>query len=123
MQMNKETLCIIIPAYNPTNELLILIEKLHKYNYPIIIVNDGSKKECSYLFDNIQSDFANTVVSFHNQNMGQGAAIKTGFKIWEKEFPDSKGVVTADADGQHITEDIVKIANKLNQDESALILV
>ena len=40
----------------------------------------------------------------------------------EKEFPDSKGVVTADADGQHITEDIVKIANKLNQDESALIL-
>lgn len=46
----------------------------------------------------------------HAANRGKGAALKTAFAEILRAFPDAAGVVTADADGQHLPEDIRRVA-------------
>lgn len=46
----------------------------------------------------------------HAANRGKGAALKTAFAEILRTFPDAAGVVTADADGQHLPEDIRRVA-------------
>jgi hypothetical protein len=55
-------------------------------------------------------------------NPGKGAALKTGINYILCEFPDALGVVTADADGQHHPEDILRVAGRLASDRESLIL-
>jgi putative flippase GtrA len=55
-------------------------------------------------------------------NLGKGAALKTGMNFALVKFPDCPGVVTADADGQHHPEDIVKVAARLAEHPEALIM-
>lgn len=45
----------------------------------------------------------------HAANRGKGAALKTAFAEILRAFPDAAGVVTADADGQHLPEDIRRV--------------
>jgi len=49
----------------------------------------------------------------HAVNLGKGAALKTGMNYALVHFPNCCGVVTADADGQHHPEDIVRVAQRL----------
>jgi putative flippase GtrA len=46
----------------------------------------------------------------HSVNLGKGRALKTGFNYCLSELPDMKGIVTADADGQHTAADIIRVA-------------
>ncbi len=48
-------------------------------------------------------------VLHHAQNRGKGAALRTGFAHVALVSPGSS-VVTADADGQHLPEDVVRVA-------------
>jgi putative flippase GtrA len=49
----------------------------------------------------------------HAVNLGKGRALKTGFNFVLDRFPHLLGVVTADADGQHRVEDVVRVAEAL----------
>ena len=53
---------------------------------------------------------------------GKGAALKTGMNFALVTFPGCLGVVTADADGQHSVEDILRVAGALRERRDALIL-
>ena len=48
-------------------------------------------------------------IFFHDKNKGKGAALKTGFLYIQENCIESTWVVTADADGQHLPDDIWKI--------------
>ena len=38
---------IVIPAYQPDNKLIKLIEKIHeKSNFHILVIDDGSSSKC-----------------------------------------------------------------------------
>jgi glycosyltransferase involved in cell wall biosynthesis len=52
-----------------------------------------------------------TVLS-HERNKGKGAALKSGFRHIIKLFPHTRGVIMADGDGQHIPQDVAKIASE-----------
>jgi glycosyltransferase involved in cell wall biosynthesis len=54
-------------------------------------------------------------------NRGKGAALKAGFRHISREHP-GHDVVTADSDGQHTVDDILRVAFQLRRDEDALIL-
>jgi hypothetical protein len=54
--------------------------------------------------------------------MGKGAALKTGFRYAAYTYPDCIGYVTADADGQHTVEDILRVAEFLKKHPEKLIL-
>lgn len=116
--MDNSKITILIPAYNPTIDLVDIVDNLIKNNFKVIVVDDGSKPETQHIFNKLNK---NIIFLKHPQNMGKGQTLKTGFNYINKNV-SCVGVITADADGQHAFEDILKIANTLKEDSSSLIL-
>ncbi|MBK5246202.1 MAG: bifunctional glycosyltransferase family 2/GtrA family protein [Peptostreptococcaceae bacterium] len=112
---------VIIPAFNPDEKLIKLVEQLTKMEFQIIVVNDGSGQECRRIFDMIKAKYQCDLCN-HSENMGKGAAIKTGIQYADINYPECSGYVTADADGQHLPEDILRVANSLEMNPDSLIL-
>jgi glycosyltransferase involved in cell wall biosynthesis len=112
---------VIIPAYEPNEKLLLLIDEIGRNsNYRILVVNDGSSESCRSIFDQA-ADKGCTVLS-HETNQGKGAALKTAFSYIIKHFPDEDGVVCADCDGQHRWEDIQRMAEALPSYQGTILL-
>mgnify|MGYP002856430471 CR=1 FL=1 len=117
--MRNET--IIIPSLNPDHRLLYLIELLKEYGfYRIIIVNDGSPEEYHDIFKTA-GELGCTIIE-HDTNLGKGAAIRTGIKTHVKMYGSSYGVITMDADGQHLPSDTAKISNAMAMYPDSLVL-
>jgi len=103
---------VLIPALNPNGHLLRTIEGCMALGLErILVVDDGSGEEYRAVFDQAQALGAQ--VLRHQVNRGKGAALKTGIRGAEERWPDTDGVVTADADGQHAPEDILRVARGL----------
>lgn len=111
---------VLIPALNPDDRLLELIDGLLDAGFRhIVVVNDGSKPECEPLFEKIGTRERCHVLR-HAINLGKGRALKTGFNHVLMHFPFSPGVVTCDADGQHRAGDVVRIAQVLRNNLDSL---
>ncbi len=109
------TIPIIIPAYEPDEKLLGLIDELNNAGLgPVIVVNDGSDKAGFGEIFKGASEKDATVLT-HAVNMGKGRALKTSFNYCLNTYEDLLGVITADSDGQHTTEDIEKCKEALIQ--------
>ena len=104
---------IVIPAYQPTAKLVELVEDLSRDARPIVVVDDGSSRECAGVFSHVAA-VANVTVIRHAVNLGKGQALKTAFNHVMLHFA-GPGVVTADADGQHLADDIRRVADRLEQ--------
>jgi len=68
---------VVIPAYNEENSIKEIVENIKK-NLPkaeIIVVNDGSTDNTKKIVESLNVTLIN-----HKQNMGYGAALKTGLK-------------------------------------------
>ena len=122
MNFKKNGIAVLIPAYKPQGpRLMSLIEALLPYEFAdIIIVDDGGKDEFADVFSALKKTGC-TVIT-HEQNKGKGRALKTGLAEYQARFPEGMGVVTADADGQHLPEDIVKTAEVLAENPDKLVL-
>ncbi len=106
--MNKH---IIIPSYQPNNALLSLVDNLNQRDDTLqfIIVDDGSSQHSQAIFSQLNT-LPNVVVLRHAVNLGKGQALKTAFNYFLTHTDDScQNVVTADADGQHLPDDICKV--------------
>lgn len=111
---------ILIPAYEPDERLLILIEKLKaRCSFNIIVIDDGSGDSYTTLFEKAREN--GCVVLTHSINKGKGNALKTGFR-YLKQSGEQDGVVCADCDGQHQVEDILKIANSISKYSNKIII-
>lgn len=104
MTNSARSLSIILPCLNETASLWGLLEQLHEL-YPkaeIIVVDDGSEPAVTappYI-----------TVLRHPQNIGNGAAIKTGVRHARGDI-----LVFMDSDGQHDPNDIARLLDKLSQ--------
>jgi glycosyltransferase involved in cell wall biosynthesis len=113
---------VLIPAYNPTEILPGLIQDLIRLGFVnIIVVNDGSSDGCNDIFAKLQK-FSECTVLHHAANLGKGAALKTGFNHILLNDPESQAVITADADGQHSAQDILKVAQASLENPGNLVL-
>lgn len=113
---------IVIPAYQPGESLLTLIQQLlaHKPQQRIIVVNDGSSTESTAILQKI-AKMPLVEVLHHAVNLGKGQALKTAFNHFLTHYAnDYVGVVTADADGQHLPADILQVAECLEQTPNTL---
>ena len=111
---------ILIPAYEPDIRLLELIIHIrNSSDYNIVVVDDGSGEKYASIFNSIE-EFGCTVLR-HCKNLGKGRALKTGFEYMKKS-EEEEGIVCADCDGQHLVEDIIKIAGEINAQKSHIIL-
>ena len=120
--MDNRVVPVIIPAYEPDEKLIGLVEKLNQAELlPIIVVNDGSDKAVyGSIFDKVSS--LGATVLTHAVNMGKGRGLKTAFNHCINEYEGIVGVVTADSDGQHRVEDIKKCKEALLEAPDSLIL-
>ncbi len=103
---------VIIPAYKPNEELIKLVDELHSNNLGIIVVNDGSGTDYDDIFNSV-SEKADVVTIVCNS--GKGSALKTGMQTIIDKYPDCEAFVTADADGQHKCEDIIRVFDELDR--------
>ncbi len=119
---NLENLCVLIPAYVPEASLPQTVAALlERPFHSAVVVNDGSPASCEALFDLLRA-MPRVSVLAHAKNLGKGASLKTGLGYIASAFPACAGVVTADADGQHSPQDIIRVAEQLAATPKALVL-
>jgi glycosyltransferase involved in cell wall biosynthesis len=120
MKKDVKKMTILIPAYEPDMRLIYLIMTLQKIRlFKIVIVDDGSGNMYRKIFD-VAQNLGCTVLR-HSFNRGKGEALKTGFRFLQ-ECAETEGVVCADSDGQHLPEDIMKVAKAVSTHPNSIIL-
>ena len=109
---------IVIPALNPPTSFPSYIEALKEEGFSrIVVVNDGSRTDKLPVFYKVKR--AGAIVIDHAQNMGQGAAMRTGFRYYMEHFQgQSDGVITLNADRQLPASDAAKIASSLHNEQA-----
>ncbi len=115
-------LAIVIPAFRPLQSLAQIVARLAEMRFErIAIVDDGS----GAFYDETFSACARIPgvdLLRHPENLGKGAALKTGIRHILSVCPDIEGVVTADADGQHDPADIARVAARMAELPDRLVL-
>ena len=113
---------IVIPALNPESSIVYLVEQLQRIrDSVIIIVDDGSSYSYKDLFRKLEYTY-DCVVYRHKENLGKGEALKTGIRAARNMYPEIAGIVTADADGQHLYEDIYLVSEAIQINPDSLVL-
>ena len=121
--MTKDTRPIaLIPAYKPEHSILKVAEGLLQSGCfcAVYCVDDGSGNTFQKIFDGLEK--MGVIVLRHVVNLGKGMALKTGLNSIGCAHPDSIGVVTLDADGQHLVHDVINVASTLTRSPHSLIL-
>jgi glycosyltransferase involved in cell wall biosynthesis len=105
---------ILIPAYEPVQQLPALIRSIREAEpqVPIVVVDDGSGPEYRDVFDGVRA-LGCHVISY-GRNRGKGFALKTGLGFIADNLP-GHDVVCADSDGQHRVPDILRVAGTLQE--------
>lgn len=111
---------VLIPSYEPDENLIKVITEIKvNTNYNILVVDDGSGEKYSSLFQTAEG--LGCTVLHHKENRGKGAALKTGFEFILIHYA-GEGIICADSDGQHRLEDIIRVAESINEDKYEMIL-
>ncbi len=106
----------IIPAFNEEESIATIIQKTKKYVDHVIVVDDHSTDNTEKI-----ARLHGATVICHPRNMGVGAAMKTGI-AYIKKFLEPSVVITIDADGQHMPEDIPRLIQPIVAGEADIVL-
>ena len=125
----------LIPAYEPEEKIKGLTAELIEKGFDIVVVDDGSGPDHAELFEALSQK---ATVLTHSENRGKGAALKTGLNYINKYMAYTESVltpagaetisgrdaviVTVDADGQHLPDDVLRVAEISAQRREALVL-
>lgn len=90
----------MVPAYNEAKVIGDVLATLARLPYSVVVVDDGSSDDTFQ----VARKYPVTVLH-HVCNLGQGAALQTGFEYVAAQ-PGARFVITFDSDGQHDPDDI-----------------
>lgn len=126
-RVRQYPVAVLIPAYRPNRTLPDVVSGLVRRGVAhIIVVDDGSGPAFGPVFEEVAripvAQGQSIQVLRHAVNLGKGAALKTAFNHVLASQPDMIGVVTADADGQHEPDDIVRVCRRFTESPGALVL-
>lgn len=111
-----KSLAVIVPAFNEGDGLAAilpeLIKKTKEFGWKIIVVNDGSTDNTAKICEKFEPEVK---LINHRHNHGYGAAIKSGIRIATTEW-----IATFDADGEHSVEDLVSLANNVEDFDAVI---
>lgn len=103
---------VLIPAYQPDDALLQLLKTLSEMGFSALVVDDGSGEAYQEVFRKA-SQYAE--ILSYEENRGKGYALKTGIAHILEHYADFSYFITADADGQHLATDILRVSEQLEQ--------
>jgi glycosyltransferase involved in cell wall biosynthesis len=107
---------LIITIYNEESALAALLLQLKpalaSHDFELIVVNDGSNDESYNILKSFKDEMNSEMITIinHPYNKGYGAAIKSGIRS-----ATTDNIVMMDADGQHSIEDMLRIAETINE--------
>ena len=107
---------VVIPMYNEGTVVQEVVRDVLKSFPYVVCVDDGSTDESV-----AAARAGGAVVVQHPINMGQGAALQTGF-AYALSDPLMTEVVTFDADGQHQVEDAEGMVERLRADDLDVVI-
>jgi glycosyltransferase involved in cell wall biosynthesis len=108
-------LVVVIPAYNEARFIGSTVLKALEYTDSVLVVDDGSEDDTSRL-----AESAGASVIKHLCNLGKGAALNSGFNESRRIGADC--VVTLDADGQHLPEEILELIEPILEGRADLVV-
>lgn len=113
---------IVIPAYKPDEKCLNLISEILAAGFPeVIVVDDGSGPAYAGVFEPLSAIPEVTLLK-HAANQGKGRALKTAFHYIINHDLPYKAIITADADGQHLVSDMLKLSHALEEKPHHVVL-
>lgn len=122
---SKQFISVIAPCYNEEAILEINIEKIidylksknEKYEWEIVIINDGSKDNTPIIANQLAERYSTVRVIHHPTNLNLGTAIKTGFS-------NSKGeiIVVLDIDLSYDVIYIETMVDKLIETNADMVM-
>ena len=95
-------LSVVIPVYNEEvtiKEIVTRVQALERET-EIIIVDDGSSDGTAERIKEIDNQYENVIVLFHEKNRGKGAALQTGFATTSGDI-----IIIQDADLEYDPRD------------------
>jgi glycosyltransferase involved in cell wall biosynthesis len=121
----KPFISVIFPCYNEeailepnlNNIIEYLQSKNKKYQWEIVIINDGSIDETGKIANDFERENSNVRVIHHPGNLNLGNALKTGFK-------NAKGdiLVVMDIDMSYSCDHIEQLVDKLIETNSDIVI-
>lgn len=119
--MRDKILSVVIPVYNEAKTILSVLGLVHQvdtipYRKQIIVVDDGSTDGTRELLQSYKAEYPEVTVIFHEQNMGKGAALRTGFRAAQGE-----AVIIQDADMEYDPRDWQKMLPLLASGEAEVV--
>jgi len=106
---------VIIPLYNEEKVIGDVVGQVRTAFEQVVCVDDGSSDHSADV-----AAKAGARVVRHPLNLGQGAALQTGFE-YALSDPTMKYVLTFDADGQHQVADAVGMVERLRAGEADVV--
>jgi len=109
---------LIIPTYNEALNISLLIEKISELKISeldILIIDDNSPDKTANITANLQQKFSNLFLLTRPKKQGLGSAYLLGFN-WAIEH-NYEVAVQMDADFSHSPDDLIKIFEKLENND------
>lgn len=102
----NETLrwCVLIPCLNEEKAIGHVVKSALALGVSVIVIDDGSDDRTPDIMHSLPVTFLR-----HAQRQGKGEALRTGFREALRQGFDA--VVTMDGDGQHLADDIPRLAD------------
>jgi glycosyltransferase involved in cell wall biosynthesis len=97
--IDRSTVAAVIPAYLEEKHVGDVVRRTLQQLANVVVVDDGSSDATAEA-----ARKAGAEVIVHQQNLGKGESIKSGFRHWLEQ--GATYVVILDADGQHLPEEI-----------------
>lgn len=112
----SDDVCVVVPMFNEATSIGSVITELRRRFSRIVCVDDGSSDDSAEV-----ALAAGATVLRHPANLGQGAALQTGFEFALTD-PAVVHVVTFDADGQHRVEDAISMLETARREQVDVVL-
>jgi glycosyltransferase involved in cell wall biosynthesis len=116
VRSSNDDVWLVVPLYNEGQVIGRVISEALKTFPKIVCVDDGSSDASGLL-----ANAAGAYVVRHPINLGQGAALQTGFD-YVRKISTAKYVVTFDSDGQHRVEDALAMVERLRNEPLDMVL-
>lgn len=107
---------VVIPLFNEAQVIAEVVSRVKSVFPYVVCIDDGSSDNSV-----LEARRAGAVVIEHPINLGQGAALQTGFDFALAD-PGMVDVVTFDADGQHSIEDAVAMVELLQSQQLDVVI-
>ena len=112
----NDDVCVVVPMFNEATSVGTVVRDLRWSFSHVVCVDDGSTDDSA----RVAAEAGATVVR-HPVNLGQGAALQTGFAYALRD-PDVAWIVTFDSDGQHRRVDAEAMVNTARHDAVDIVL-